>query len=115
MSRGGIRFGSHSASHPILSRVDRDRARREIEGSKSIIEERLGVPVLGFAYPNGTPADYLPETKALVSESGYRFAVTTSMGTNDAKTDPFELRRETPWDDDLFAFGLRFLYTKWQS
>lgn len=115
MSRGGIRFGSHTVSHPILSRVGRERARREIEESKSMIEEQVGIPVDGFAYPNGTPADYLPETKALLRESGYRFAVTTSPGANDAATDEFELRRGTPWDDDLFAFGVRLLYNKWQS
>jgi peptidoglycan/xylan/chitin deacetylase (PgdA/CDA1 family) len=115
MSRGGIRFGSHTVSHPLLSRVGSDRARRELEDSKSIIEERLGVPVVGFAYPNGTLADYLPETKTLLREAGYRFAVTTSSGANDETTDLFELRRGTPWDQDLFAFGVRLLYNKWQS
>ncbi|MEK7316249.1 MAG: polysaccharide deacetylase family protein, partial [Candidatus Eisenbacteria bacterium] len=115
MSLGGIRFGSHTVSHPILSRVGCDRAWRELEESKSIIEERVGVKVDGFAYPNGTPADFLPETKALLRDSGYRFAVTTSPGTNDAATDMFELRRGTPWDEDLFAFGVRLLYNKWQS
>ena len=115
MSHGGIRFGSHTVSHPILSRVGRDRARRELEESKSMIEEQVGGSVDGFAYPNGTPADYLPETKTLLRDSGYRFAVTTSPGANDAATDAFELRRGTPWDDDLFAFGVRLLYNKWQS
>lgn len=115
MSRAGIRFGSHTVSHPILSRVGRDRARREIEESKAVIEERLGVPVEGFAYPNGTPADFLPETKELLRACGYRFAVTTSPGANDETTDAFELRRGTPWDEDLFAFGVRLLYTKWRS
>jgi peptidoglycan/xylan/chitin deacetylase (PgdA/CDA1 family) len=115
MSRGGIRFGSHTVSHPVLSRVGRDRARRELQDSKSAIEERLGLSVEGFAYPNGTPADFLPETKALVRECGYRFAVTTSPGANDEATDAFELRRGTPWEEDLFAFGVRLLYNKWQS
>ncbi len=115
MSRGGIRFGSHTVSHPILSRVDRDRARRELSDSKAVIEERLGLPVVGFAYPNGTPADFRSETKTLLDECGYRFAVTTTPGANDETTDRFELRRGTPWDDDLFAFGARLLYNKWQS
>ena len=83
MSRGGIRFGSHTVTHPIISRVDGDRARREIAESKSTIEERLGVSVTGFAYPNGGPADFLPETKTLLRESGYRYAVTMSLGGND--------------------------------
>jgi peptidoglycan/xylan/chitin deacetylase (PgdA/CDA1 family) len=115
MSRGGIQFGSHTVTHPILSRVDGDRARRELQESKSVIEDHLGVPVEGFAYPNGTPADFLPETKTLLRECGYRFAVTTSPGANDETADEFELRRGTPWDEDLFAFGVRLLYNKWQS
>lgn len=115
MSAGGVRFGSHTVTHPVLSRVDSARAHRELAESKAVLEERLGVPVAGFAYPNGTPADYLPETKALLRELGYRFAVTTSPGANDETSDVFELRRGTPWDEDLFAFGVRLLYNKWQS
>ena len=115
MGRGDIRFGAHTVTHPILARVDRERARREIADSKSTIEERLGVAVSGFAYPNGSPEDYTAETKDLLRQSGYRYAVTMSLGGNDETTDPFELRRGTPWEEDLFAFGVRLLYNKWQS
>ena len=112
MNRAGIQFGSHTATHPILSRVDRDHARREIVESKRAIEEQLGAPVEGFAYPNGTRADFLPETKALLREAGYRYAVTTIGGSNEPEEDVYELRRATPWDDDIFAFGLRLHYNK---
>jgi len=115
MHRAGIRFGSHTATHPILSRVDAARARRELVDSRSAIEEHLGAPVAGFAYPNGTRADFLPETKALLRETGYEYAVSTEGGTNDAQTDLFELRRGTPWEQDVFAFGMRLLYNKWRS
>lgn len=112
MHRGGIHFGSHTATHPILSRVDRGQAMREIAESKRMIEERLGVSVDGFAYPNGTRADFLPETKAILREAGYGYAVTTIPGTNEAESDLLELRRATPWDEDIFAFGVRLLYNK---
>lgn len=115
MSREGIRFGSHTASHPILSRVDAARARRELIESKAVIERELDAPVDGFAYPNGTLADFSSETKALLREIGYPYAVTTIAGANDATTDPYELRRGTPWDEDVFAFGVRMLYNKWRS
>ena len=107
MSRGGVQFGSHTATHPILSRVDRAHAEREIVDSKRRIEEQLGVPVEGFAYPNGTRADFLPETKALLRAAGYAYAVTTISGSNEPGQDVFELRRATPWDEDIFAFGLQ--------
>ncbi len=115
MNRAGIQFGSHTATHPILSRVDRDHARREIVDSKRAIEEQLGTPVEGFAYPNGTRADFLPETKTLLQEAGYRYAVTTIGGSNEPEEDVYELRRATPWDDDIFAFGLRLHYNKLRS
>lgn len=115
MSGAGIRFGSHTATHPILSRVDRAHAKREIEDSKRAIEERLGVPVDGLAYPNGTRADFLPETKTLLEEAGYRYAVTTIGGSNEPEQDVYELRRATPWDEDIFAFGLRLHYNKLRS
>jgi peptidoglycan/xylan/chitin deacetylase (PgdA/CDA1 family) len=112
MSRAGISFGSHTATHPILSRVDPAQARQELVESKRVIEDRLGVAVDGFAYPNGTRADFLPETKALLRESGYAYAVTTIPGPNEPETDPMELRRATPWDEDVFAFGARLHYNK---
>lgn len=112
MSRAGIHFGSHTATHPILSRVDLGRARSEIVESKRTIEEELGVAVDGFAYPNGSRADFLPETKTLLRDAGYAYAVTTIPGSNEAESDVFELRRASPWDEDVFAFGLRLHYNK---
>jgi peptidoglycan/xylan/chitin deacetylase (PgdA/CDA1 family) len=115
MSRSGIEFGSHTSTHPILSRLGSDLARREILDSKRVIEERLGTAVRGFAYPNGTRADFLPETKAIVREAGYAYAVTTIPGTNEPEQDLFELRRTTPWERDVFAFGMRLYYNKLRS
>jgi peptidoglycan/xylan/chitin deacetylase (PgdA/CDA1 family) len=115
MNSAGIRFGSHTATHPILSRADGTQARREIVESKRAIEERLGVRVEGFAYPNGSRADFLPETKALLREAGYEYAVTTIPGSNEPGEDVYELRRATPWDEDPFAFGVRLHYNKLRS
>jgi peptidoglycan/xylan/chitin deacetylase (PgdA/CDA1 family) len=112
MSRAGVRFESHTATHPILSRVDRAEARREFAESKSTIEGRLGVRVEGLAYPNGRQGDFLPETKALLRECGYKYAVTTIPGPNAADVDVYELRRGTPWEEDIFAFGARLHYNK---
>ena len=112
MDRAGIHFGSHTATHPILSRVDPDRARCELVESKRAIEERLAKPIDGFAYPNGSRADFLPETKALLRETGYGYALSTMPGSNEPGMDLYELRRATPWDEDVFAFGIRLQYNK---
>lgn len=98
MSAEGISFGSHTATHPILSRLSHNEARAEIVDSKRAIEDRLGIPVNSFAYPNGKQEDFTQGTKQLLAEAGYNCAVTTIFGTNridgNGRTqDPFELRR----------------------
>jgi peptidoglycan/xylan/chitin deacetylase (PgdA/CDA1 family) len=90
MHAQGIAFGSHTLTHPMLSRVPADVARREIADSKRILEDRLGVPVPFFCYPRG---DVNGAVRAMVRETGYRAAATTLPGLNDRRTDPFALRR----------------------
>jgi peptidoglycan/xylan/chitin deacetylase (PgdA/CDA1 family) len=112
MFDSGISFGSHTVSHPILSKISVDDLREEIQESKTIIEQRLGVPITNFAYPNGMERDFNEYTKRVLKESGYACALTTKFGTNDSNQDLFELRRATPWDQDIHAFALRLNYYK---
>ncbi len=107
MQKSGIAFGSHTVTHPILSVLSVEEARAEIQQSKSIIEKELGTPISSFAYPNGSKKDYSDEIVEIVQEAGYSCAVTTIFGTNDSARQLFELRRATPWDEDIFCFGLR--------
>jgi hypothetical protein len=48
----------------------------------------------------------------MVREAGYRCAVTTIFGVNDAGQDPFELRRGTPWENDLPSFAAKLSWYK---
>ena len=95
MSRHGMTIGSHSCSHPILSRLDEAACRRELAESKCRLEAILGTPVRYFAYPNGLPEDYSDRTVGLLREVGFQLAVTTTPGTNrlNGRCDPFRLRR----------------------
>ena len=95
MSRHEISIGSHTCSHPILSRISGSALRREIVESKALLEAMIERPVTAFAYPNGTPADYTDETIALLREAGFRAAMTTVPGVNrlDRQRDPFRLKR----------------------
>jgi peptidoglycan/xylan/chitin deacetylase (PgdA/CDA1 family) len=108
MQAAGVAFGSHSCSHPILSRVNLERVREEIVESRRCIEQQLGMPVRAFAYPNGRPGDFDATTKRLLAEAGYTCAVTTTAGVNGPDQDPFELRRGQPWDEDLATFAVKF-------
>ena len=90
MHQHGIEFGSHTRTHPMLSQISHDEARREIRESKRTIEEALGTPVHFFCYPRG---DFNDAVKRIVKEEGYLAACTTLPGLNDWTTDLFALRR----------------------
>jgi peptidoglycan/xylan/chitin deacetylase (PgdA/CDA1 family) len=107
MSAGGLRFGAHTLDHPILSRVSDDEARRQIRGSKQRIESELGAPITDFAYPNGRSVDFHEGTKRILEQEGFRSAVTTVAGANDAASDPFVLRRLGMWGDDPHLSAVR--------
>ncbi len=53
MKQAGIDFGAHTITHPDLTLIETSGVLREITGSKEIIENNLGAPVLSFAYPYG--------------------------------------------------------------
>ena len=98
---GLISFGSHSASHPILSRLSDAALKKEVETSKQAIEEKAGVPCLFFCYPNGREGDFNQKTKEALQASGYTAAFTTVEGMNDAESDVFELKRVGVYDDSV--------------
>ena len=71
----GLQVGSHTATHVPLRGLTDDEWDREIVGSRSSLEDRLGVPVQGFAYPYGV---YSREAARRV-RSAYAAAATTRM------------------------------------
>lgn len=86
----GHQIGSHSLTHPWLTRLPHARAQEEISASKKKLEDEFGVPIEHFCYPYG---DWNPAVRDLVAAAGYRTACTTLSGLNTAATDPFALRR----------------------
>src|SRR5947207_3047586 len=90
MDASGVAIESHTVTHPILTRIDTRRLARELTASRQRLEQVLDRPVTHFCYPNG---DYDRQVRAEVERSGYRLAVTTAAGLNDASTDPLALRR----------------------
>ncbi|MCP4570870.1 MAG: polysaccharide deacetylase family protein [bacterium] len=67
MVAGGMLMGAHTVSHPILSRLDTDRAAAEIEDSQQRLTDELDLQPNWFAYPQGGPADYTAETREIVA------------------------------------------------
>lgn len=83
-------FESHTCYHPILTMLDENESRFEIQASKNSLEKLLNKKITGFAYPNG---DYGDREKTFVKESGYTYAVTVDSGFNSEETDNFSLKR----------------------
>ena len=90
MSEAGMEIGSHTLSHPNLTDIAEEEARKEIHESKAFLEEKLGIPMQGFCYPRGCQNDAVVK---LVQESGYHYGCTTKPGYATPDSDPFALPR----------------------
>ena len=101
MSNYGITFGSHSCSHPILSRLTEEELVHEIKDSKWSIEKNLGKQVVSFCYPNGTLEDFNSSVVMILQNFGYKTSVTTIPGHNNLKDiNPFYLKRLSVIESD---------------
>ncbi|MCS7296746.1 MAG: polysaccharide deacetylase family protein [Bacteroidia bacterium] len=70
------RIGAHTVSHPWLPSLDWEKWERELSHSKAFLEAVLQRLVVDFAYPYGGPQDIPTGLERLLSEIGYRSAVT---------------------------------------
>ena len=110
MTRARIDFGSHTCSHPIMTRIPPGDLAHEVADSKRAIEAELGVPCVFFAYPNGRAEDCPERIGEFLADQGYAAACANVHGFNDAATDRMMLRR-LPIGDyavGLFALLLEF-------
>lgn len=76
MTGDGMNIGSHTISHPDLTKLSPEKARKEIWESKAKFKE-WGIEAKDFAYPAGK---YNEEVVKMVKEAGYQSAVTTQSG-----------------------------------
>ncbi len=97
MSAQGMEIGSHSHSHPDLSRLTPEKQRQELSRSKEILEDLLGKRVDGFAYPYGY---YDHSTLEALEYTGYRWACSTKSGWYRPQENPFLIRRITIFSGD---------------
>jgi peptidoglycan/xylan/chitin deacetylase (PgdA/CDA1 family) len=88
----GHRIGSHTRTHPRLTRLTPAQAREEIVSSRKALEDRFGVRIEHFCYPYG---DWNEAVRDLVAEAGYLTACTTEPGVNTGGSSPLTLRRFT--------------------
>jgi peptidoglycan/xylan/chitin deacetylase (PgdA/CDA1 family) len=88
----GHEIGSHSLTHPWLTRLPVPAAREEIAASRKQLEDLFGVPIAHFCYPYG---DWNEKVRNLVEAAGYKTACTTQPGVNTPADSLFTLKRFT--------------------
>lgn len=103
----GIRFESHTVTHPILSSISDENAMHEIVDSKTSLESMLGEKVKHFAYPKGKPQHYNAETVELIKKAGYEYAFTTTNGRIHPQQDKYLLPRIGIRNTPMFVFKAR--------
>lgn len=103
MKSAGITFGSHTKTHPILSWLDDESLRTELEESRDIIIDINGTASCWFAYPNGI---FTEREERVVQELGFTGAVQTSCYPD--KTGRFSLPRIDLVDDNTTGFDGKF-------
>lgn len=88
MQASGMIIGSHTVTHPYLSKLSHDQLAHEIIDSKKTIEEKLGTSVKHFASPFGFSDDTVV---SLLKEAGYTTGRTTYRGAYHSKADMLTL------------------------
>lgn len=89
MIAGNMVIADHTQTHPELPKItDPALLKKEIAGSKDILERELGIKIKDFAYPFG---GYNNQSIQMVMESGYRSARTVHIGVKADSSAPYTI------------------------
>lgn len=97
MHRAGMSIEAHTKTHPYLIKItDPEERKREIAGSKKILEEELGTEITSMAYPFGQYDDASIEE---VKSSGFRTARSLRGGVMQSENEQYVLRASLATDN----------------
>ncbi|MBV9868592.1 MAG: polysaccharide deacetylase family protein [Abitibacteriaceae bacterium] len=114
MADGGIEFGSHTVTHPILANVNEAQLETEICESKKIIEQHLGKEVLVISYPDGRKPHYNEQVQQLAKAAGFHFGIAYEEGpVSEKKCDYFAMPRiHVEQDQTMSLFRANLMFPK---
>ncbi len=87
----GLELGSHTLTHPELTRAPDDVLRFELARSREVLEGVAARPIPVLAYPYGEVDE---RVKAAARAAGYVAAFAVNSGPLDWRGDAFEIRRQ---------------------
>ena len=105
----GHEIGSHTLTHPYLTRVTLAQAREEISTSRKKLEDMFGRRIEHFCYPYG---DWNERVRDLAGEAGYKTACTTDVGVNTPNDSPLALKRFTA---RYPSRSLKAIWSRWRA
>lgn len=97
---GLVSIGCHTRSHPVLSALDVEAQRMEIEPARQALREMTDQEVESFAYPYGGRDDFDDRTIEIVRRAGFHCACTAEHGVALPGGDPHRLPRLWAQDRD---------------
>ncbi len=106
MQDHGMIVGSHTITHPVMSKLSAAEQAREINDSFAFLDDATGgLRLRTFCYPFGGFHTFTDDTERLLAESGCRFAFNVEhrdMTPQDLRERPMALPR---YDCNLFPHG----------
>jgi len=109
-----VSIGSHSVSHPILTKCSIEKVTYEISQSKKTIEEWVDASVKHFAYPNG---DFTNREVEILKQNGYTMAFSTEQKylTKEKLGEPYQLPRLIMVENASFAENICRMMGIWMK
>jgi len=101
-------IGGHSMGHEILSKLNKDQMIKNINTSIEILENRLGIKIDHYSYPEGQEDHYDEYVISALKSAGIKCCPSAINGLNSADIDLFNLRRimvgfnEEPFPKEMF-------------
>lgn len=92
IEQAGIEIGAHTCKHPQLDQLPENLIREELYVSKSLLEDNLGLPVPGLAYPFGYSN---AKVRRVTQELGYAYAYAVDNALSTSAANAFAIPRLT--------------------
>lgn len=89
----GFEIGSHTHTHVNMATSDPETVRDDLQSSKAMLQQQVGVPARLFAYPFGDRGSISELSRRIVRDAGFACCLSCHGGANFGIADPYYLNR----------------------